>query len=193
LRLLTQRLLRFGVMALLAPKFRGWLLTFFAAASGWGCVSKPTMHLNHAEISGAQLAVFPPSIGILMTVVVDVYNPNSYDVAIRAMRGQVVMGNNGYSLPVDYRAPGNGVWLAADRTTSVRVPVSVPLDLGIALLRESVASPFIPYRLTGRADVTGSNTFRVEADDYAVDEQGTISRDQIAAIIPNSIGVPRPM
>jgi hypothetical protein len=176
----------------LAPWYRGLVLICFAAVSSMGCVSKPTMHLNHAEISGAQLATFPPSIGILMTVVVDVHNPNSYDVAIRAMRGQVVMGNN-YSLPVDFRAPGNGVWLAADRTTSVRVPIIIPLDLGLLLLRESVAAPFIPYRLTGRADVTASNTFRVESDDWAVDEQGTISRQQIAAIIPNSLGVPAPM
>jgi hypothetical protein len=156
------------------------------------CVSKPTMHLNHAEISGAQLSVFPPAIGILMTVVVDVYNPNGYDVAVRAMRGQVVMGN-GHMMPVDFRASGNGVWLAADRTTSVRVPVSVPIDLGVALLQESVASQFIPYRFTGRADVTATSTFQIEKDDYAVDEQGTISRDQIAAIIPNSIGMQRPM
>jgi hypothetical protein len=155
-------------------------------------VSKPTMHLNHAEISGAQFATFPPSIGILMTVVVDVYNPNSYDVAIRAMRGQVVMGNNNL-LPVDFRPGGNGVWLGSERTTSVRVPISIPLELGLHLLQESVASPFIPFRLTGRADVTASSTFRVESDDYAVDEQGTISRQQIAAIIPNSLGAPSPM
>jgi len=172
---------------MLLPRWcSGRVLACFAALSWCGCVSKPTMHLNHAEISGAQLATFPPGIGIVMTVVVDVYNPNSYDVAIRAMRGQVVMGNN-YSLPVDFRAPGNGVWLAAERTTSVRVPISIPLDLGLALLRDSAAAPFIPYRLTGRADVTASSTFRIESDDYAVDEQGTISRQQIAEIIPNSL------
>src|SRR4051794_30551837 len=135
----------------LAPRYRGLVLAGFVACSLLGCVSKPTMRLNHAEISGAQLATFPPSIGILMTIVVDVHNPNSYDVAIRAMRGQVTMGNN-YSLPVDFRAPGNGVWLAADRTTSVRVPITIPLDLGLLLLRESIAAPIIPYRLTGRAD-----------------------------------------
>jgi hypothetical protein len=175
-------MMRFG------RSYRRLAIGCVAAVSWLGCVSKPTMHLNHAEISGAQLNVFPPAVGILMTVVVDVYNPNSYDVAIRAMRGQVVMGNNHW-LPVDFRAPGNGVWLPAERTTSVRVPVSVPLDLGVSLLRESMQSPVIPFRLTGRADVTASSTFKLEADDYAVDEQGTITRDQIAAIIPNSIGV----
>jgi hypothetical protein len=163
-----------------------------AALSWAACVSKPTMHLNHAEISGAQFATFPPSIGILMTIVVDVYNPNSYDVAIRAMRGQVLMGNN-HMLPVDFRAPGNGVWLGSERTTSVRVPITMPLDLGVSLLSETASMPFVPYRLTGRADVTASSTFRVESDDYAVDEQGPISREQIAAIIPNSIGSARGM
>jgi hypothetical protein len=44
------------------------------------------------------------------------------------MRGQVVMGNN-YSLPVDFRPPGNGVWLASDGTTSVRVPINIPLRI----------------------------------------------------------------
>jgi hypothetical protein len=179
-------------MGLLGRRVREIALTSFAVVATWGCVSKPTMHLNHAEISGAQLATFPPSIGILMTVVVDVYNPNGYDVAIRAMRGQVVMAGK-YMLPVDFHAPGNGLWLASDRTTSVRVPVSIPLDLGMALLRESVAAPFIPYRLTGRADVTASSTFRVESDDWAVDEQGTISRQQIAAILPNSLGMGNPL
>ncbi|HYU78925.1 MAG TPA: hypothetical protein VEK56_08060 [Vicinamibacterales bacterium] len=175
-------------MTLLPRWFPGFVLTCFATLSWGGCVSKPTMHLSHAEISGAQLSTYPPSIGILMTVVVDVYNPNSYDVAIRAMRGQVVMGNN-HLLPVDFRPPGNGVWLASGRTTSMRVPISLPLDLGLLLLQESAAAPFIPYRLTGRADVTASNTFRIESDNYAVDEQGTISRQQIAAIIPNSFGL----
>jgi hypothetical protein len=96
-------------------------------------------------------------------------------------------------MPVDFRPPGNGVWLASERTTSVRVPITIPLDLGLLLLRDSSTAEFIPYRLTGRADVTASNTFRVEKDDYAVDEQGTISRQQIAAIIPNSLGAAHPM
>ena len=175
-----------GARPLMALAFACWMATLGS------CVTKPTMHLNHAEISGAQLSTFPPSIGIVLTAFVDVYNPNSYDVAVRAMRGQVVVGN-GHMLPVDYRAQGDGVWLAAGKTTSVRVPVAIPIDLGLMLLRESAAEPFIPYRLTGRADVTASNTFRIEKDDYAVDEQGTISRQQIAAVIPNTFCLPAPM
>src|SRR3954467_1205082 len=68
----------FRTMTLLPRCCFGFVFTCFAALSWYGCVSKPTMHLNHAEISGAQFATFPPSVGILMVVVVDVYNPNSY-------------------------------------------------------------------------------------------------------------------
>src|SRR5579859_4334043 len=99
-----------------SPRFRfaraAGVLAFVAAALtalGCGCVSKPTMHLNHAEISGVQLATLPPSIDVQMTIVLDVYNPNGYDVAVRAVRGQTVMAGR-YPINVDYRAPGDGLW-----------------------------------------------------------------------------------
>jgi len=165
-----------------------------AAALTAGCVSKPTMHLHHAEVSGAQLGIQPngaPTIGVVMTVVVDVYNPNSYDVAVRAFRGQAIMADK-YPLPVEFRAPDPGVWMPAGQTTQLRVPVNMPVDLGIVLLREAFASPTIPYRFVGTADVTGTRTFQIEKDNYGVDERGAITRDQIAAIIPNSLMPPGP-
>jgi hypothetical protein len=161
------------------------------AVTSFGCVSKPTMHLNHAEISGFQAATFPPSIGVLMTIVVDVYNPNSYDVAVRAMRGQVIMAER-YPVPLDFRAPGDGMWLPANKTTSVRVLLTMPLDLAIALVQQSMASPTIGYHVVGKADVTGTRTLQIEKDDYSVDERGVITRDQMAAVIPNSIMPPPP-
>lgn len=152
-----------------------------AGALASGCASKPTMHLNHAEVQGVQLG-FPPSLSVLMTVVVDVYNPNGYDVAIRAMRGQVILANR-YPLPVDFQAPGDGVWLASNAVTSVRVPTAIPVDLAVTLLREAYTSPVVPYHLIGKADVTASRTFHVEADDYSVDETGLITRDQFERAI----------
>lgn len=152
-----------------------------------GCASKPTMHVNHAEISGFQVATFPPS--VLMTVVVDVYNPNSYDVAIRAMRGQVMMADK-YSLPLDFRPVGDGLWLPSKQTTQVRTPIAIPVDLALALLGEAFNSPTISYRLIGKADVTGTRTFKVEKDDYEVDERGSITREQVAQIIPNTFRGP---
>jgi len=175
-----------------SPRFRfaraAGVLAFVAAALtalGCGCVSKPTMHLNHAEISGVQLATLPPSIDVQMTIVLDVYNPNGYDVAVRAVRGQTVMAGR-YPINVDYRAPGDGLWLPAKQTTSVRVPVSVPIPLAFQLVQESLMSPVIPYHFKGNADVTASHTFQIEKDNYGVDEDGAVTRDQMMAVLPNS-------
>jgi hypothetical protein len=142
-----------------------------------GCASKPTMHLNHAEISGVRFG-FPPSVGVVMTMVVDVYNPNSYDVAIRAMRGTVILADR-YTLPIDFRPTGEGVWLASDATTSVRVPITVPVDLALQLLRETYMMPMVGFRVMGTADVTATRTFKIEKDNYSVDERGTFTRQQL--------------
>jgi hypothetical protein len=143
------------------------------------------MHLNHAEISGVQLATLPPSIDVVMTIVLDVYNPNSYDVAVRAVRGQTVMAER-FPLPVDYHAPGDGLWLPAHQTTSVRVPLSLPLPLAFQLVQQAMASPVITYRFQGKADVTATRSLQLEKDNYGVDESGSVTRDQMMAVIPNS-------
>src|ERR1700754_502799 len=90
-----------------------------------GCAKKPTMKVNHAEMQGVQLG-FPPSLAVQMTVVLDVTNPNSYDVAVRAMRGQVSFFDR-YTMPIDFRPGGDGVWFPSGQTTQVRVPTSVPI------------------------------------------------------------------
>jgi hypothetical protein len=147
------------------------------SALGAGCATKPTMRLNHAEVSGVSLG-FPPSLSVVMTVTVDVYNPNSYDVAVRAVRGNVTMAGR-YTLPLNWTVPGEGFWLPAGATTPVRVPVTIPADMAIALVREAYQAPSIAYRFSGRADVTATRTFKIEKDDYSVDEQGWIPRQQV--------------
>src|SRR6185312_2425957 len=104
-----------------------------------------------AEVSGMQLG-FPPTIGIVMTIVLDVYNPNSYDVAVRAMRGTATLAER-YTLPIDFRPGGDGVWMASKATTTLRVPVTVPVPLALQLLRESYMTPTVPFRVVGTADV----------------------------------------
>jgi hypothetical protein len=141
------------------------------------------MKLNHAEISGMTLG-FPPQVGVVMTMVIDVYNPNSYDVAIRAMRGNAVLAEK-YTLPIDYRPGPEGVWLASNATTSMRVPVNVPVDLALRLLRESYASPTVSFHVTGTADVTATRTFQIEKDNYSVDETGTFTRQQLELAMPH--------
>ena len=159
------------------------LAAALASFGAQGCASKPTMKLNHAEISGMTLG-FPPQVGVVMTMVLDVYNPNSYDVAIRAMRGTALLAEK-YTLPIDYRAGTEGVWLASKQTTTVRIPVSVPVDLALILLRESFAAPTVPFHVTGKADVTATRTFQIEKDNYAVDESGTFTRQQLELAVPH--------
>lgn len=152
-----------------------------ALTSTTGCASKPTMHLKHAEVSGVRLG-FPPQVSVVMTMTVDVYNPNSYDVAIRAVRGTVVLQDR-YTMPIDFRPGGEGVWLPSDSTTPVRVPVTIPVDLAMQLLRETYTAPMIGFRLIGSADVTATRTFKIEKDNYSVDERGQITRQQMEAAL----------
>jgi hypothetical protein len=161
---------------------------FFALAVACAaCVHKPEMHLDHATISGVQLATLPPSLGVVMTVFIAVYNPNSYDVAVRGVRGQATLGGQP-PLPITYQAPPpDGLWLPAGQNTIISVPITVPIQLALALVQQGMASPTIEYRFTGTADVTASHTFQLEKDNYAVDEKGTITRDQMLAVIPATI------
>ncbi|MDF2697390.1 MAG: hypothetical protein K0S65_5773, partial [Labilithrix sp.] len=77
----------------------GFLALVLAATNG--CAKKPTMKVHHAEMQGVQFG-FPPSVAVQMTVVMDVFNPNSYDVAIRGMRGTVTFHDR-YTMPIDFR------------------------------------------------------------------------------------------
>lgn len=162
-------------------------LTVALAAAGTACVHKPEMHLDHAEITGVALATMPPSLGIVMTLVINVYNPNSYDVAVRGVRGQAVIAGQ-FPLPVTFQAPPpDGLWLPAGQITPIRVPITMPIQLALALAQQGMTSPTISYRFTGAADVTASHTFQLEKDNYAVDETGTITQAQMLAVIPASI------
>lgn len=147
-----------------------------AAAS---CVKKPTMTLDHAEVAGLAVSL-PPNVGVLLMIHVDVYNPNSYDVAVRAVRGQVTLAGR-HVAPVDFQAEGDGVWLSSGATTRVVVPVQVPLTTSLAVLAETTLAPSIRYQFAGRADVTATRSLQLEKDDYSVSDEGWISRQQIQA------------
>jgi hypothetical protein len=150
---------------------------FLAVSSALaGCVSKPTVQLDHAEIAGVQFG-WPPSLAVQMNVYIDVTNPNSYDVAVRAVHGQATLMNN-FVLPVEFRAQDPGIWMPAKQTTVVQVPINVPVQTGLAILSQ-LYSPSIPYHFVGRADVTATRTLQLEKDDYSVDESGSIPSQQL--------------
>ena len=165
----------------LLPRIARALALAGLVVSAAACVQKPTMKLDHAEISGVRVG-FPPALGVLMNIVVAVDNPNSYDVAIRAVRGQVILAGT-YTLPVDFRAQGNGVWLRAGVISKVAVPVDIPVQLAIQLLQSGMSVPTITYRFIGHADVTATSTFQLEKDDYSVNEWGIMTRQQLAAAL----------
>ena len=121
------------------------------------------MRLNHAEITSIT-PTLPPSLE--MAVVMDVTNPNSYDVAVRAVRGQVWMVDK-YPLTVDFHAPPDGFWMAAGKTTQLRVLLLMPIGLALQIVQEALYTPQIAYRFIGKADVTGTRTFHVEQGDDA--------------------------
>ncbi|MEP7119496.1 MAG: hypothetical protein ABJE95_01245 [Byssovorax sp.] len=164
----------------LARVTRALALAGLVVASA-ACVQKPTMKLDHAEISGVRVG-FPPSLGVLMNIVVAVDNPNSYDIAIRAVRGQVVLANM-YTLPVNFRAPNNGVWLRSGVISRMAVPVDIPVQLAVQLLQNGMSMPTISYRFIGHADVTATSTLQLEKDDYSVNEWGIMTRQQLAAAL----------
>ena len=144
------------------------------------------MKLDHAELAGVQIG-FPPSLGIQMTVVLNVTNPNSYDVAVRAFRGQTVM-NDKYTVPINWNPGGDGVWLPANQTTQVRVLATVPIQTALAVTHEAVTG-VVNYKVTGKADVTATKSLKIEKDNYAVDEKGQFSKQLIDASIA-AIGIP---
>ena len=171
--------------AVIVRRLAPWLLVLAVGVLG-ACAKKPTMKVHHAEVQGVQLG-FPPSLAVQMTVVMDVYNPNSYDVAIRAVRGTVTFHDR-YSLPVSFQPGGEGVWLPADQTTQVRVPTAVPVDLALRISREAMMGS-VPYHFVGKADVTATRSLKVESDDYSVDERGQIQRHVIEQSIA-AMGIP---
>ncbi len=94
---------------------------------------------------------------------------------------------NRYPINVNYLAPGDGLWLPAKQVTTVRVPLSVPVPLAFQIVQESFMTPVIPYRFQGKADVTATRSFQLEKDDYGIDEEGAVTRDQMMAVLPASM------
>ena len=170
-----------------------WLVLIGLALSA-GCAKKPTMTLRHAEVRGVQIG-FPPSLGVELTTVIDVYNPNGYDVAIRAVRGTVTFSER-YTLPIDFRPQGAGAWLTSNATTQTRAPASVPAELALRLVQEAYATPMVPFHIVGHADVTATRSFKIEKDNYSFDERGALLRQHIEASLQHTawgFGLPSPV
>jgi hypothetical protein len=163
--------------------FARLLVPLLALGGATACVHDPIVRLDHAELNGVQMALFPPRIGVLLTVVVDITNPNSFDVGVRGMRGQVILAEK-YPLPISFQPPPPGQWLRAGQATPLRIPIDMPVELAIALVREALGAPVIGFHILGQVDVTGSSTFKVDKDNFPVDLRGTMTRQQVEGVVP---------
>lgn len=159
-------------------------LAFVFALPLAGCVKKPEMKVHHAELTGVRVGIaIPPQIDVGLTVVMEVYNPNSYDVAVRRVQGMTLLAGK-YQIPVNYNAPqADGFWIQSKSRAYVPVPIQIPAQLGWSILQEAYGATLIPYRFSGRADVTAFRSLKLEKDDYKVDEQGSIPRAQFENVL----------
>ncbi|NUQ77994.1 MAG: LEA type 2 family protein [Polyangiaceae bacterium] len=135
-----------------------------------GCVSKPAVTLHDTSIRSASLR------GVGLDVLLRVENDNSYDIQIRNVRAQVTIHERYRLAPIDIQP---NQWLPAEEATIVRVPVVIPWQVIPPIVQETLGSTTIPYRVEGRADVTAVRMLGIERDNYPVDEQGSVRRQDL--------------
>ena len=138
-----------------------------AATIATACVHKPTLQLDHAQVSNVGLY------GVGLDVVVQVNNTNSFDVMVRDVNANVSI-NNKYALAPIRMNPNR--WLPSDQTTLIAVPVIIPWQVLPMLLAETIGQPTLSYRVRGTADVTATKLLQIQRNDEPIDEEGTIPR-----------------
>lgn len=141
----------------------------FALAES-GCVQTPTVRLHDAGFRGASLG------GAMLDIVIEIYNPNSYDIKLRDLTAETTFANR-YVLPPIVIHPD--LWLPSGRRTLVRVPAMLPWLMIPGILAETIFSPMVTYTVRGTANVTATRTFGIEEDNYPIELRGTMPRNII--------------
>lgn len=138
-----------------------------------GCAKVPTMRLWRTEV------LAPSPTGVNLAVWLHVDNPNGFDVQVRNVRAQMMLQGQqrAYHLPpIDFSPQ---VWLAANSRTPVWVPVVIPWNMLMPLVSEVPFQPYVPYTVTGFADVTATSTGKFERDAVQFSEVGKLSRQEL--------------
>ena len=148
-----------------------------------GCPSKPVLELHGARLQSAT------PMGIGMTLIMRVNNDNAFDVKVRHVRVSAIIGRR-YQLPMIRYNPE--IWLPAGRSTQVPVPVVIPWHLVGPLIATTAGSNYIDYRVRGAVDVTAVRMLGIQRNDYAVDDEGRVSRMQLLAAAGRGAGIPLP-
>src|SRR5262245_29431343 len=143
-----------------------------------GCVSKPVVSLDHAELRAASL------MGIGLDVVLKIDNPNPYDVEVRSVHAEVTIAGK-YSLAPINMSPNQ--WLPSKDTTLVHVPVAIPWAMIPGLIAETLGSTEVKYHVKGTADVTAVRPLKIEKNDYPIDEDGALPRQMLVESGPSGL------
>lgn len=131
------------------------------------CVQTPAVRLHHADIQGASLT------GAVLDVVIEINNPNSFDVKVRDVTAETTFAGK-YRLPPIVIHPDQ--WLPAGQATLVHVPTTLPWLMIPGILAETVLSPKVTYDVRGSVNVTATRTFGIEEDNYPIDLRGEMPR-----------------
>lgn len=131
------------------------------------CVSEPRVRLHSAGFQGASLN------GAVLDVVIEVQNPNRFDIQIRDVTAETTFANR-YALPPIVLHPNQ--WLPAGKATLVHVPTTLPWLMIPAILAETLLSPVVRYVVRGSANVTATRTFGIEEDNVPIDLKGEMPR-----------------
>lgn len=155
-------------------------LGLLSLAVASGC-STPSVQVKSAVLQSAT-----PQ-GPRFDALLAIENPNSFDIQVRAVRANVRVA--GATIPVVVQP---NVWVPADGTASVAVPVTIPWSAVPPLGVGAVTQSQIPYTITGNADVTASRSLDIDYDAYRFAHQGTLPRSVFVTTgtkLPLSIGI----
>lgn len=143
------------------------VLALALALGATACVQTPSVKLHHADVQGASLA------GAVLDVVIEIHNPNSYDIKVRDVTAETTFAGK-YALPPIVLHPDQ--WLPAGQSTQIHVPTTLPWLMIPGILAETLLAPVVRYSVRGSANVTATRTFGVEEDNVPIQLSGEMPR-----------------
>lgn len=138
-----------------------------------GCAETPTVRLHHADIQGAALT------GAVIDVVIEVHNPNSFDIQIRDVNAETTFAGQ-FRLPPIVMHPNQ--WLPSGQSVLVHVPTTLPWLMIPGILAATIMSPVVTYSVHGSANVTATRTFGIDQNNYPIDLVGQMPRQMVVSL-----------
>jgi hypothetical protein len=151
------------------------LLVLSVLAGCWGKPRHPSLRVSGAQFKGVDVHLRPLQVRLNLDVDVQATNPNGFDLQVRRVRGHLWLAER-HELPIDLRPD---VWLPAEQSATFTLPVSIPVETVVSLVKTSLRTECIPYKLEGSVDITATSTFEIERDDHPLRKEGCIPRKNL--------------